>query len=147
MPRGGHNRKSIAEKKANGTYRPSVDGDRIEAKAKQPRNLPKSPAEFDANHTELWYQVCKILHETGNMLPAVEGSVKRLVEVHFMLDTAWKEWQKTKKAREYITLMNTYNSLSDRMGFNLKALQGLKMGEIKEEEKDGDDIFPNSAKG
>ena len=48
---------STESKKANGTFRQSVHGDRMDIEVKPCTNVPEPPIEFDADHRAKWYDV------------------------------------------------------------------------------------------
>lgn len=80
MPKGGHNAKPTDVHKANGTYRPSVHGDRLQAETI--KDLPPAPPDFKEEAVEVWVALCSQLKELGILTSSDLYAVRMFVEAH-----------------------------------------------------------------
>lgn len=89
--RGGHNIKSINEKKLNGTYRADRDLGRLESTVTTASEIPKPPKNFDSQHVEKWNEICQKIIDLGVFAIQDYDAIVSYVKNWAISETAWQD--------------------------------------------------------
>lgn len=158
MPRGGHNIKPQAEKKLNGTYKPSRDAGRMEESTRHLETIPPPPLHFDARQIAKWDECCKLMKEAGVLASMDLDAICMYVENWFMAADAYEDlrdngmtvWvEKYNKEgkleskrpmtnpafRQYQDCQKVLNPLMQQFGFTPKARMAIKLSAPKQKKE------------
>lgn len=94
MKTGGHNRKSTAAHRAQGTYNATRHG-KPTVEAVQLPELPPPPGDFDREHADKWSEVCGLLHGSGILAKQDLDSIKTYCQAVVMGNRAWARFQES----------------------------------------------------
>ena len=145
MPRGGHNVKPQAEKKAAGTYRPSRDGNRMEVQVNPLDSMPEPPEHFTEAHRKQWAYIWDLLKDDAALTKIDYPALVLYCEAWVMKDEAWRSLQndgividlngkptKNPAHMVYAEAVKTCRMIIEQFGGTLRARQGLKVEKPKE---------------
>jgi P27 family predicted phage terminase small subunit len=143
--RGGHNVKSVIEKKAQGTSRKSRDAGRVEMIVMPVSEIP-APAHFSDRHLEKWNWLCGQLSDKNLLTSADRDAVQIYVETWVIYEDCAENirengtvlWIETSAGKKPITnpayrhmkdSETTLRMIWDHFGMTPRARMGIKAPE------------------
>ena len=145
MKKSGNNVKSIAEKKAAGTYRPTRDGNRMEVQVNPIDTTPEPPDHFTEDHVKQWAYIWDLLKEDAALTKIDYPALVLYCEAWVMKQEAWDSLQsyglvidlngkptKNPAHMVYSEAVKTCRMIIEQFGGTLRARQGLKVEKQKE---------------